>query len=418
MEGEKDNLNDTKYLLEETDYKNANNTDDQNIKNILLNNTQLLLEDKSSIFNDIPNDNLEQIQEKKIINNNNLKENDKKYEQENSLKDIFIKNINNNYNEEKEKLKDEQEIIKQQNILLNNQSTHLDDLFSLSYNDIINKNKNIDYNNNIYNNQIIYFGVLFPTEKIINKIYYKNDDKKKIVCFKIKKANNNSTNNDEQYFKILLEQNKNYFNLKSNEEINLKILLVVPFIKRKKQLKCDIEVIDINNCLIDTLHLYANVEIPKLCCMRYNNINFNLKEFNIPLIQIKINLHSKNNINNMNNIISQKFKIPMKNLSTKDLSINFFIISNPKDDNNYKEFIDYEIFFEKEKTVLFPSLDINYFDILINIKNKNDFGKNIKDKKNIKIKKILRANIVDTKINYYFCLEILIFHTNNNNNII
>ena len=417
MKEEKDNLNDTKYLLEETDYKNKNNTDDQNIKNILLNNTQLLLEDKSSIFNDIPNDNLEQIQEKKIINNNNLKENDKKYEQENSLKYIFIKNINNNYNEEKEKLKDEQEIIKQQNILLNNQSTHLDDLFSLSYNDIINKNKNIDYNNNIYNNQIIYFGVLFPTEKIIKKIYYKNDDKKKIICFQIKKSNNNFKN-DEQYFKILLEQNKNYFNLKSNEEINLKILLVVPFIKRKKQLKCDIEVIDINNCLIDTLHLYANVEIPKLCCMRYNNINFNFKEFNIPLIQIKINLHSKNNINNMNNIISQKFKIPMKNLSTKDLSINFFIISNPKDDNNYKEFIDYEIFFEKEKTVLFPSLDINYFDILINIKNKNDFGKNIKDKKNIKIKKILRANIVDTKINYYFCLEILIFHTNNNNNII
>ena len=416
MKEEKDNLNDTKYLLEETDYKNTTNIDEQNVKNILLNNTQLLLEDKSSIFNDIPNDNLEQIQEKNLNNNNNnININDEKHEQENSLKDIFIKNINNNYNEEKEKLKDEQEIIKQQNILLNNQSTHLDDLFSLSYNDIINnKNKNNDYNNNIYNNQIIYFGVLFPTEKIIKKIYYKNDDKKKIICFKIKKANN-SINKDEQYFKILIDQNKNYFNLKSNEEINLKILLEVPFIKRKKQLKCDIEVIDINNCLIDTLHLYANVEIPKLCCMRYNNLNFNLKEFNIPLIQIKINLNSNNDNNNINNIISQKFKIPMKNLSTKDLNINFSILSNPKEDNKYNEFIDYEIFFEKDKTVLFPSLDINYFDFLINIKPKNDFYKNIKDKNNIKIKKILRANIADTKINYYFCLEILIFYKSNNN---
>ena len=416
MKEEKDNLNDTKYLLEETDYKNTTNIDEQNVKNILLNNTQLLLEDKSLIFNDIPNDNFEQIHEKNLNNkNNNININDTKHEQENSLKDIFIKNINNNYNEEKEKLKDEQEIIKQQNILLNNQSTHLDDLFSLSYNDIINnKNKNNDYNNNIYNNQIIYFGVLFPTEKIIKKIYYKNDDKKKIICFKIKKANN-STNKDEQYFKILIDQNKNYFNLKSNEEINLKILLEVPFFKRKKQLKCDIEVIDINNCLIDTLHLYANVEIPKLCCMRYNNLNFNLKEFNIPLIQIKINLNSNNDNNNINNIISQKFKIPMKNLSTKDLNINFSILSNPKEDNKYNEFIDYEIFFEKDKTVLFPSLDINYFNFLINIKPKNDFYKNIKDKNNIKIKKILRANIADTKINYYFCLEILIFYKSNKN---
>ena len=416
MKEEKDNLNDTKYLLEETDYKNTTNIDEQNVKNILLNNTQLLLEDKSLIFNDIPNDNFEQIHEKNLNNkNNNININDTKHEQENSLKDIFIKNINNNYNDEKEKLKDEQEIIKQQNILLNNQSTHLDDLFSLSYNDIINnKNKNNDYNNNIYNNQIIYFGVLFPTEKIIKKITYKNDDKKKIICFKIKKANN-STNKDEQYFKILIDQNKNYFNLKSNEEINLKILLEVPFFKRKKQLKCDIEVIDINNCLIDTLHLYANVEIPKLCCMRYNNLNFNLKEFNIPLIQIKINLNSNNDNNNINNIISQKFKIPMKNLSTKDLNINFSILSNPKEDNKYNEFIDYEIFFEKDKTVLFPSLDINYFNFLINIKPKNDFYKNIKDKNNIKIKKILRANIADTKINYYFCLEILIFYKSNKN---
>ena len=415
MKEEKDKLNDTKYLLEETDYKNINNIDDQSIKKILLNNTQLLLEDKSSIFNNISNDNLELNQEKNLINdnnnNNNIKESVTKHEQENSLKDIFVKNINNNYNEEKEKLKDEQEIIKQQNILLNNQSTHLDDLFNLSYNDIINnKNKIIDYNNNIYNNQIIYFGVLFPTEKIVKKIYYKNDDKKKIICFKIKKANN--THNDEQYFKILIDQNKNYFNLKSNEEINLKVLLEVPFIKIKKQLKCDIEVFDINNCLIDTLHLYANIEIPKLCCMRYNNLNFNLKEFNIPLIQIKINLDSNNDINNF---ISQKFKIPMKNLSIKDLLINFFILSNPKEENNFYEFINYEIFFENEKEVLFPSLDINYFDILINIKIKNDFYKNIKEKKNIRIKKILGANIVDTKINYYFCLEILIFYINNDN---
>ena len=407
----KENLNDTKYLLEETDYKNNtnNNIDEQNIKNTLLNNTQLLLEDKSSIIYDIPNDinNIIKTQAKTEIKNKN-EENLIQPEQENSIKDILIKNINENYNEEREKIKDEQEIIKQQNILLNNQSTHLDALFSLSYPDFAH-NKNINLTNNLYNNKIIYFGVLFPAEKEIKNINYKNDDKKKIICFQIKK-NTNVNKNDEKYFKILIDKYKNYFNLKANEEINIKILLEIPFLKKKEQLKCDVEIIDINNCLIDTLHLYANVEIPKLCCMRNNNI-FNSKEFNIPLIQLKFNIDT----NNINNDIIKKFRIPMKNLSIKDLNLNCYLISNPKEDDIYKEIFDYEIFFEREKMVLFPSLDSNFFELLISIKIKTDIN-NIKDKSNIKIKKVLVANIVDTKINFYFCLEIFFLYISNDNN--
>jgi len=173
---DKENLNDTKYLLEETDYKNTtnNNIEEQNLKNTLLNNTQLLLEEKSSIIYDIPNDINNIIQNQPKIEVTNKKdENLKKPEQENSIKDILIKNVNENYNEENEKIKDEQEIIKQQNILLNNQSTHLDELFSLSYPDFIH-NRNINFTNNLYNNKIIYFGVLFPTEKVIKTINYKN----------------------------------------------------------------------------------------------------------------------------------------------------------------------------------------------------------------------------------------------------
>ena len=67
----KDNLNDTKFLLEETDYKNTNNnSEESNLKNALLNNTQLLLEDKSSIIYDISNDNININQEKKENNYN------------------------------------------------------------------------------------------------------------------------------------------------------------------------------------------------------------------------------------------------------------------------------------------------------------------------------------------------------------
>ena len=181
-----ENLNDTKYLLEETECKNTNNNlCDQSFKNTLLNNTQLLLEDKSSIIYDIPNDNLNNINQNQIKKETIKKEKELKPEQENSIKDILVQSVNNDYNEEKEKIKDEQEIIKQQNILLNNQSSHFEELFSLSNTDILhnkknNKNKYIDYKQ-------IYLGVLFPTEKIIKNISYKNDDKKKIICFQIKK---------------------------------------------------------------------------------------------------------------------------------------------------------------------------------------------------------------------------------------
>ena len=61
---------------------------------------------------------------------------------------------------------------------------------------------------------------------------------------------------------------------------------------------------------------------------------------------------------------------------------------------------------ENDKNVVFPSLDVNYIEILLNIKIKNDINK--ENNNDIKIKKIIGANIVDTRINHYFCLEILI----------
>ena len=414
MKDEKEDLNDTKYLLEETDFKN-NTLDEQYIKNTMLNNTQLLLEDKSSIFYEISNDNLNQnikSQKNVTININNDNEKERKIEQENSIKDILVKN---KISEEKEKLNDEQEIIKQQNILLNNQSSHLGELFSLSYADYPHKKNNIINNNiilnknkeklihiNNTNNKQIYFGTIFPSEKIIKNICYKNENQSRIICFKITQNKKQENCEQKEYFKILFDKNKNTncFNIKSNEEINIKILLEVPFIKRKKELKYYLEIIDINNCLIDKYILYANIEIPKLCCLKYKN---ELTEYNTPFIQIKISLD--------NNIINKKFKIPMKNLCLKDLKIKYFLINNPNEENDIKECIDYKIFFENEENLLIPSLDLNYLEFLINIKHKKDFN-NINNI--IKIKKIIRVNIENTKINYYFYLEILIININNN----
>ena len=419
MDENKDNLNDTKFLLEESECKSINLEDYSNLKNKNLNNTQLLLEEKSILY-DIPSDNNNN-NNNKIKNIENNINNDYKQIIDNSVKEIMkIHNINI----EKEKDKDEQEIIKKQNILLNNQSSHLEELFSLSYTELshmnpslkmpqslknkinYNNNNNINNNNNNYLNKDIigkekkeikkiYFGLLFPTEEKIKYINYKNNDIKKIICFKIR------NNINSECFKILIDKNKNYYNLKSNEEINIRILLEAPFTKNKNQINCEVDIIDINNNIIETFFLYSNIEIPKLCCLTYKNM---LQDCNIPLIKININYED-----------NQRFKIPFKNLSLKDLKIDFFLLSSPGGEDNIKKYIVYEILFDTQINFIIPSYDINYLEIIINIKKKNEFDF---DSNNhcIKIKKILGANIVDTKINYYFCFELILTKNENLNN--
>ena len=422
----KENLNDTKYLLDDSEYKNINLEEYSVYKNNDFNNTQLLLEDKSEILEDNNNYNEGALNQENPSNNNINNNIDSKNNIDNSIKDIMI---NNNINIEKEKAKDEQEIIKQQNILLNNQSSHLEELFSLSYTDlshnnnptlkippmnIIAKEKTINENNiNIINNKNnqnindennnikkIYFGTLFPTQQIIKNISYKNDNNKKIICFKI---GQNKKDNYSEFFKLLIDKNKTYFNIKSNEEIHIKVLLEIPFIKNKKQINCELYIIDINNNLIDSFYLYVNVEIPKLCCLRYKNI---LKESHIPLILIKVGFKE-----------NQKFRIPFKNLAIKDLKIDFNLLSSPKNEDIINEYISYEIIFDVEKNFLIPSFDVNYLEMLINIKNKKKLD--IKDNSNyLKIKKIIQAKIFGTKISYYFCLELIINENNENEKIL
>ena len=61
----------------------------------------------------------------------------------------------------------------------------------------------------------------------------------------------------------------------------------------------------------------------------------------------------------------------------KDLNINFNFISNPKEDN-INNIIDYELFFENDKNIAFPSFDINYIEILLNLKVKSDVNNTLK----------------------------------------
>ena len=81
-------------------------------------------------------------------------------------------------------------------------------------------------------------------------------------------------------------------------------------------------------------------------------------------------------------------------------------MSSPNKEDNITKYIDYEISFHDEKNVIFQSCEVNYLMLIISIKKKKELDE--ENNNSIIIKKILQANIADTKINYYFYFELLL----------
>ena len=89
---------------------------------------------------------------------------------------------------------------------------------------------------------------------------------------------------------------------------------------------------------------------------------------------------------------NQKFLIPFKNLSLRDLKIDFCLLSSPNKEDNIYKYFDYEINFDSETDFIIPSCQIKNFEIEINIKNKKELiNKDNKDDVNniCLIKKII-----------------------------
>ena len=382
MDKMKENLNDTNFLL-------GDDLKDEYITNkTLCDNTQLLLEEKS-IINE---NNLEKIKTIPNINNND------------NIKEIIFNNDN-----AKENCKDMQEIIKQQNILLNDKTPRFDEFLSLSYTENSNLNRNIPQTLNIenacntkryetlpnnsifpslvenlentYNTKRINFGVVFPTEKIIKTFNYKNNQKSKIICFKI-------INNNNNYFKVLVK--KEYFNLKPFENVDIQIELNVPFMRDKMKIENILKIIDINNNILGEMILTANVEIPKLLCLRYENF---LKDNSIPLVVLNINKNQ-----------NQKISVPFKNISNKDIEIKFNLLSL-NNENNLNKISDCDINFESDGNLFITSHSVNNLNLMVDVQNYKT------DKNTNKIKKVIKGNIINTKLNYFFCFCVIV---NNN----
>jgi hypothetical protein len=422
---------------------NNNNYNLSYIKNNKLDNTKVLLEDKNSILSeqnnlfdnnnnnnnliDIYNDNIFNNNKNIIINenliNNNISNSNNNNNNNNSINEIF--NNNNNNTEIK---KDEDEIEKRQSLFLNQKSSNLDILSCLSKTEINNNNNNIlnensyskdkiyynnnNENNNIsinfnenYNNKILDFNVVFPTEKIIKEINIKNLNNKQIeIYYKFsEKENIENLKNEKNYFK-LFENNKIILN--ENENIQIKI-----------EFYCEKIIEKIYYCLLEiyfdekiekNIILKAEINLPKICFLK--NVNFN-NNFCFLYPKIYLNFNIKNNI-------IKKFKIPIKNYSKKDCE--FYVEFYKKNFNKNIIFIGndnkkYNVdFLFDENNFYVPSYGINLFVINVffteinNYNNNENFVvNNDKILKNVIILKILNSNI-----KYFIFLEIKISNDN------
>ncbi len=447
----KDDLNNTNFLLNNVSIDNNNNNLSY-IKNNKLDNTKVLLEDKNSILseqnnlfdnnnnnnfnnNNFNNNNLIDIYNDNIFNNNNNKNiiinenlinnnisnsNNNNNNNNNSINEIF----NNNNNTEIKK--DEDEIEKRQSLFLNQKSSNLDILSCLSKTEINNNNNNIlnensyskdkiyynnnNENNNIsinfnenYNNKILDFNVVFPTEKIIKEINIKNLNNKQIeIYYKFsEKENIENLKNEKNYFK-LFENNKIILN--ENENIQIKI-----------EFYCEKIIEKIYYCLLEiyfdekiekNIILKAEINLPKICFLK--NINFN-NNFCFLYPKIYLNFNIKNNI-------IKKFKIPIKNYSKKDCE--FYVEFYKKNFNKNLIFIGndnkkYNVdFLFDENNFYVPSYGINLFIINVFFTEINNYNENFVVYNDKIIKNVIILKILNSNIKYFIFLEIKISNDN------
>ena len=381
------NINDTKYLLEDESYCNNNMNNNLSIINRKFNNTQLLLEEKTSILIEDSQKNQSGVEE----------------EEESKTNEHF------------------NQLLKQENSLLNNDFSNNVNI-SKSIDDILSFSKTNTNNNNTTTNKIVpeiqfdlsfvNFGIIFPTETKIIKLKIKNVSRTiSVIEFKISEKENlkeyfqeyndicdNSNIKYPDIFKILNKQCK--VTLNKQEEIEIEIQIVSPLIKSSQNIFGLLEVYN-NNFIDKSIPLYASIEIPKVCCLKSIQSDFKSK---IPLIPIKVELLSK----------GQKYKLPFKNFSLKDITIELSINKKYNNDYYYSENAKvYKVnimFFPN--TLAIPAQSVSYAEMIIKVckesnKENNNNG-NTPRKQINKIRKVVNIKVQNTNVSYCMFIEGLV----------
>lgn len=295
-------------------------------------------------------------------------------------------------------------------------SRSIDDIMSLSNTNIesLNKSEGISSKNDNritpeieYSfSKLINFGMLFPTEEKVEKIKVKNSSANIAqIEFKISDRGNLKEffpnyveicdNSNIEYNCLVLMNKAQKINLVQGEEVEVILKIKTPFVKKRQNLFFLLEVYN-NNFLDKSIPIVSTIEIPKFCCLK--NVAGS-KNNSTPLIPIKIELKSK----------GQKYRIPFRNYSLKDIKLNF-VINNAKSkgkdyyissDNKIYKFMF--IFFPNELIVT-PQTTV-YVDMIIKVSLEKENNENLIKNKNNKIRKVINANISDTEISYFLLVD-------------
>lgn len=388
------NIDDTKLLLEDESFCNkSGNNIYNNLSSInkRFNNTQLLLDEKTSILiedsqknqseEDKSNDNINQIlkQENSYMNN-----------------DYSNNNINNN------------------NI---NLSHSLDDILSLSKTNTNNNNTNNKIVPEVeFDTNKIFFGVMFPTESKVVKLKIKNISRIQVnIEIKVTEKENlkeyfqdfndicdNSNLKYQNLFQIVNNECK--LSLTPQQQLEFEIKIEVPLVKKAENLFSLLEIYT-NNFLDKTIPLQASIEIPKVCCLK--NLQ-NEKINKIPLIPIKIEIQSK----------GQRYRLPFKNYSLKEMTIEFSINKKYNLNDYYYPSLGSHAY--KVNILFFPSClsippqSVSYVEMIIKVclvtndENNNHVSNRSgqqNQKKYKKIRKIVNMKVLNTSLNYSMFID-------------
>lgn len=239
------------------------------------------------------------------------------------------------------------------------------------------------------NKKSLDFGIVFPGEIANTKIKLKNSsitDKSVVDLLLSSQGKCFSLSENE----ILTEKK---FLLKENEELEFDITLITPFRKKSERLSATLQIFTDQNLLCN-LPINANVEIPKLLCLK----EMSSPHAKFPLINLMLEVKTK----------GQKFRIPFKNSSNKDIEVEFSIDKN--NTLSHSVFIFEENYYECQflffpNFLVVPSQGSNYIDIVAKIKRAK-LDENIEESKiTNKVRKIIAAKIKNSTIFYTFFTE-------------
>jgi hypothetical protein len=249
------------------------------------------------------------------------------------------------------------------------------------------KRKFLRIKNLIYDNCILEF-------KFSSNIYIKNHFEKFYMKDNEKHINQEIENSQNKFNNFNLFEAGVFTKIISfgkNEQKEIEVLMTSPFVKTKKEIFAVLEILQ-NKKVIQSIPLYALIEVPKLLCLK----ELYADAGSLPLVHIMLQPKTS----------GQKFKIPFKNLSFKDMVVEFFFEKRGSNsiiysNDNYYEF--QFMCFPNEMSI--QSHSNNTINLIAKVRKIRLDENTVHSEIRNKIRKVLIAKIKGASVYYSFFLE-------------